>query len=77
VPVSIEHPIGEDQEEPIFEEEDTQFIEEGKWTSPSAFSSWTYITAYLNNVYLYMLLCIYLMGNHLFKDMTRVSPLSP
>jgi hypothetical protein len=38
-PVSIEHSIGEDQEEPIFEEEDTQFIEEGKWTSPSTFSS--------------------------------------
>jgi hypothetical protein len=74
---SIEHPIGEHQEEPIFEEEDTQFIEEGKWISSPAFSSWTYITSYLNNVYLYMLLCINLMGNHLFKDMTRVSPLSP
>jgi hypothetical protein len=39
VPVSSEHPIGEDQEEPIFEEEDTQFVEEGKWISPSAFPS--------------------------------------
>jgi hypothetical protein len=47
VPLSTEHPIGEDQEEPIFEEEDTQFVEEGKWTSSSAFSSGTYITAYL------------------------------
>jgi hypothetical protein len=45
VPVSTEHPIGEEQEEPIFEEEDTQFVEEGKWTSPSVFSFWTYITA--------------------------------
>jgi hypothetical protein len=72
VPVSTKHPFVEDQEEPIFEEEDTQFIEESKWTPPSAFSSWTYITAYLNNVYLYLLLCINLMGNHLFKDMTRV-----
>jgi hypothetical protein len=34
VPVSTEHPIAEDQEEPIFEEEDTQFVEEGKWTFP-------------------------------------------
>jgi hypothetical protein len=39
VPVSFEHRIGEDQEAPVFEEEDTQFIEEGKWISPSAFSS--------------------------------------
>jgi hypothetical protein len=44
MPVSSKHPIGEYQEEPIFEEEDTQFIEEGKWTPPSAFSFWTYIT---------------------------------
>jgi hypothetical protein len=38
VPVSSELPIGGDQEEPIFEEEDTQLVEEGKWLSPSAFS---------------------------------------
>jgi hypothetical protein len=30
--------IGGDQEEPICEEEDTPFVEEGKWLSPSAFS---------------------------------------
>jgi hypothetical protein len=66
VPVSSKHPIGEDREEPIFEEEDTQFIEEGKWTSPSALSFWTYITALLNNVYLYLLLCINLMGKITF-----------
>jgi hypothetical protein len=29
--------IGGDQEEPICEEEDTPFVEEGKWISPSAF----------------------------------------
>jgi hypothetical protein len=39
VPILIEHPIGENQEETIFKEEDTQFVEEGKWTSPPAFSS--------------------------------------
>ena len=52
MPVSTEHPVGEDQEEPFFEEEDPQFVEEGKWFSPSAYSSWTYINAYLNNIYL-------------------------
>jgi hypothetical protein len=34
VPVLSEHPIGDDQEEPIYEEEDTQFLEESKWISP-------------------------------------------
>jgi hypothetical protein len=32
--VSSELPIGDDQEEPVYEEEDTQFVEEGKWISP-------------------------------------------
>jgi hypothetical protein len=36
--VSSEHPIGDDQEEPIYEEEDTQLLEEGKWFPPSAYS---------------------------------------
>jgi hypothetical protein len=36
VPVSFELSIGADQEEPVYEEEDTQFVEEGKWLSPSA-----------------------------------------
>jgi hypothetical protein len=34
VPVSSELPIGDDQEEPVYEEEDTQFVEEGKWIFP-------------------------------------------
>jgi hypothetical protein len=29
VPVSSEHPIGEDHEELVFKEDDTQFVEEG------------------------------------------------
>jgi hypothetical protein len=33
VPVSSEHPIGDDQEEPVYEE-DNQFVEKGKWISP-------------------------------------------
>jgi hypothetical protein len=38
VPVSSELPIGGDQEEPAFEEEYTQLVEEGKWLPPSTFS---------------------------------------
>jgi hypothetical protein len=38
VPVSSEVPIGGDQEEPVFEEDFTQLVEEGKWLSPSALS---------------------------------------
>jgi hypothetical protein len=34
----VEHPIGDDQEEPVYEEEDTQCVEEGKWIPPSACS---------------------------------------
>jgi hypothetical protein len=36
--VSSELPIGGDQEEPVFEKDFTQFVEEGKWLSPSALS---------------------------------------
>jgi hypothetical protein len=38
VPISSELPVGSDQEEPVFEEEHTQLVEEGKWLPPSAFS---------------------------------------
>jgi hypothetical protein len=38
VPVSSELAIGGDQEEPAFEEEYTQLVEEGNWISPSVFS---------------------------------------
>jgi hypothetical protein len=38
VPVSSEIPVGSDQEEPVFEEDYTQLVEEGKWHSRSAFS---------------------------------------
>jgi hypothetical protein len=34
VPVSSEHPIGYDQKDPVYEEEDAQFVEEGKWFFP-------------------------------------------
>jgi hypothetical protein len=38
VTVSSELSIRGDQDEPAFEEEYTQLVEEGKWLSPSAFS---------------------------------------
>jgi hypothetical protein len=38
VPVLSELSIGGDQEEPVYEEEDTQLVEEGKWFFPSAYS---------------------------------------
>jgi hypothetical protein len=38
VPISFELPVGGDQEEPVFEEDFTQLVEEGKWLSPSALS---------------------------------------
>jgi hypothetical protein len=38
VSVSSELPIRGDQEEPVYEEEDARFVEEGKWFSPSAYS---------------------------------------
>ena len=33
VPVFAEQPVGEDQEEPLYEEESV-FVEEGKWLPP-------------------------------------------
>jgi hypothetical protein len=39
VPVSSEQPVEVDQEQ-VFEEEELQYLsKEGKWTSPSAYSS--------------------------------------
>jgi hypothetical protein len=66
VPVSCELPIGGDQEEHVYEEEDTQFVEEGKWLSPSAFSLLKLYNCMLIQCLLYLLLCIKLMGKHLF-----------
>jgi hypothetical protein len=45
VPISSELPVGDDQEEPVLEENFTQLVEEGKWLSPSALSFRTYVTA--------------------------------
>jgi hypothetical protein len=44
VPVSSELPIGGDQEEPTFEEDYTQFVEEGKWLFPLCIISFEPIT---------------------------------
>jgi hypothetical protein len=70
VPVSSELPVGGDQEEPVFEEEFTQLVEEGKWLSPSALS-FEPMTLHAKQCLLFMLLCINLMGKHLAKDLTR------
>jgi hypothetical protein len=71
VHVSSEHPIGDDQEEPVYEEEDTQFVEEGKWVFPLCIFFLNLYNCMLTQCLLYLLLCIKLMGKHLFKDMTR------
>jgi hypothetical protein len=71
VPISSELPVGSDQEEPVFEEEHTQLVEEGKWLSPSAFSLLDLYHCMLKQYLLFLLLCMKLMGKHLFKDLTR------
>jgi hypothetical protein len=71
VPVSPEHPIGDDQEEPVYEEEDNQFVEVGKWISALCIFFLNLHNYLLTQCSLYLLLCIKLMGKHLFKDMTR------
>jgi hypothetical protein len=38
VPVSTEQPLGDDQEQLFEEEEDFVVAEEGKWSSPPAYS---------------------------------------
>jgi hypothetical protein len=75
--VSSKLPIGGDQEEPVYEEEDTQFVEEGKWLSPSAYSLLNLYHCMLKQCLLYLLLCIKLMGKHLSKDLTRCFTLLP
>jgi hypothetical protein len=45
VPVSTEQPLGVDQEQLFEEEEDFSIVEEGKWSSPPAYSILSYITA--------------------------------
>jgi hypothetical protein len=70
VPISSELPVGDDQEEPVFEEDFTQFVEEGKWLSPSALS-FEPMSLHAKQCLLFLLLCINLMGKHLVKDLTR------
>jgi hypothetical protein len=70
VPVSSELPIGGDQEEPVFEEDFTQFVEEGKWLSP-LYYLFEPMSLHVKQSLLFLLLCINLMGKHLVKDLTR------
>jgi hypothetical protein len=69
--VSSEHPIRDDQEEPVYEEEDNQFVEEGKWIFPLCIFFSNLYNCMFTQCLLYLSLCIKLMGKHLFKDMTR------
>jgi hypothetical protein len=68
--VSSELPIGGDQEEPVFEEDFTQLVEEGKWFPPCIIFL-NLCHCMLKQSLLFMLLCINLMGKHLVKDLTR------
>jgi hypothetical protein len=77
VSVSSKLPVGDDQEEPIYEEEDTQLVEEGKWFSPLCIFFLNLYNCMLKQCLLYLLLCMKLMGEHLFKDMTRCFTLLP
>jgi hypothetical protein len=45
VPVSTKQPLGVDQEQLFEEEEYFAVVEEGKWSSPPAYSILSYITA--------------------------------
>jgi hypothetical protein len=45
VPVSTGQSVGVDQEQLFEEEEDFPVVEEGKWSSPPAYSILSYITA--------------------------------
>jgi hypothetical protein len=73
--VSSEQPVGADQEQ-VFEEEEPQCLsKEGKWTSPTAYSILSHTTCMITKFTFKSCNCINLMGNHLFKDMTRFYPL--
>jgi hypothetical protein len=65
MPISSELPVGSDQEEPVFKEEHTQLVEEGKWLSPSAFSLLNLYRCMLKQYLLFLLLCMKLVGKHL------------
>jgi hypothetical protein len=70
VPISSELPVGGDQEEPLFEEDFTQLVEEGKQLSLSALS-FEPMSLHAKQCLLFLLLCINLTGKHLVKDLTR------
>jgi hypothetical protein len=77
VPVSAELPVGSDQEEPVFEEEYTQLVEEGKWLFPLCIFTLNLYHYMLKQYLLFLLQCMKLMGKHLFKDLTRCFTLLP
>jgi hypothetical protein len=54
----------------VFEEDLTQFVEEGKWLSPLHYL-FELMSLHANQSLLFQLLCMNLMGKHLVKDLTR------
>jgi hypothetical protein len=70
-------PIGGDQEEPICEEEDTPFVEEGKWLSPSAFSLLNLYHCMLKQLFTILVAMHEIDGQTPFKDLTRSFILIP
>jgi hypothetical protein len=77
VPISSELPIGDDQEEPICEEEDTPFVEEGKCLSPSAFSLLNLYHCMLKQLFTLLVAMHEIDGQTPFKDLTRCFTMLP
>jgi hypothetical protein len=75
--ISSELPVGSDQEEPIFEEEHTQLVEEGKWLSPSAFSLPNLYYSMLKQLFTTLVVMHEIDGQTPFKDLTRCFTLLP
>jgi hypothetical protein len=54
----------------VFEEDFTQFVEEGKWFPPLHYL-FEPMSLHAKQSLLFQLLCMNLMGKHLVKDLTR------
>jgi hypothetical protein len=77
VHISFELPVGSDQEEPVFEEEHTQLVEEGKWLSPSAFSLLNLYHCMPKQLFTIHVAMHEIDGQTPFKDLTRCFTLLP
>jgi hypothetical protein len=74
VPVSTEQPLGDDQEQLFEEEEDCAVAEEGKWSSPLAYSIFlSYLTSFTIN-FTFMKYCINLTGTPFLRTYLDILP---